>query len=88
MCEKCKELAMCPVGEKRIVEVAFPVSSKLTDAYNKHVYVKPWIMFVDKYPNGEIDSGLFQEIYDENHVNYGSLLSITHCPFCGEKIAR
>lgn len=87
MCEKCKELINCPVGEKRKVEVDFPDKSEVMDAYNKKLFIKPWTMFVDRWPDGHIDSGLYQVIYDENCVHYGGGLTITHCPFCGEKFA-
>lgn len=87
MCEKCKELVMCPIGEKRKIEVDYPNRYVITDAYNKKVFIKPWVMFVDKWNDGHVDSGLYQEVYDENHVHYGGGLTITHCPFCGEKFA-
>ncbi len=87
MCEKCKELVNCPVGEKRKVEVARPVKPELVDAYGKKLFIEPWVMFVDKWPDGNIDSGLYQMVYDENSVHYGGGLDITHCPFCGEKFA-
>ena len=87
MCEKCKELVMCPVGEKRIVEVEYPRDDKIIDAYGKWLFINPWTMYVDKYPDGHNESGLFQEVYDENSVHYGGGLTITHCPFCGEKFA-
>ena len=87
MCEKCKELVMCPVGEKRRVEVEYPDKEEILDAYNIKLSIKPWIMFVDKYENGKIESGLYRDICDENNVHYGGGLAITHCPFCGEKFA-
>lgn len=87
MCEKCKELLMCPVGEKRKVEVEYPDKKQLIDAYGKYLFIKPWVMFVDKYPDGRNESGIYQEVYDENNVHYGGGITITHCPFCGEKFA-
>lgn len=87
MCEKCKELVMCPVGEKRRVEIKHPTDGQVMDAYGKQLFIKPWVMFVDKYSDGRNESGLYQEVYDENNVHYGGGLTITHCPFCGEKFA-
>lgn len=87
MCEKCKELVMCPVGEKRIVEVAQPDKAEVIDAYGKKLFIGNWIAFVDRWPDGKIDSGLYQEVYDENSVHYGGGLTITNCPFCGERFA-
>ena len=86
MCEKCKELIMCPVGEKRKVEVDYPAENEVVDAYGKKLFIEPWIMFVDKYSDGHIESGLYREVYDENFVHYGGGLVITHCPFCGAKM--
>ena len=87
MCEKCKELVMCPVGEKRRVEVDHHDKAEVIDAYGKKLFVRPWIAFVDRWPDGKIYSGLYQEVYDENSVHYGGGLAITHCPFCGERFA-
>lgn len=87
MCNKCEKLVKCPVGEKRKVEVEAPPAGDIVDAYGKKLHVGPWVMFVDKWPDGTIDSGLYQEVYDENHVHYGGGIIITHCPFCGEKFA-
>lgn len=87
MCEKCKELVMCPIGEKRHSEVAYPDKSQVIDFYGKKLFIDPWVMWVDKYPDGHNESGLYQEVYDENNVHYGGGLTITHCPFCGEKFA-
>lgn len=87
MCEKCRELVMCPVSEKRRVEVDYPDKNQIMDAYGKQLFIEPWVMYVDKYPDGHNESGLYQEVYDENHVHYGGGLTITHCPFCGEKFA-
>ena len=87
MCEKCRELVMCPIGEKRKVKVDYPDRNEIMDAYGKKVFIEPWTIFVDKYPDGYNESGLYQEIYDENSVHYGGGLVIPHCPFCGEKFA-
>jgi hypothetical protein len=87
MCEKCKELVECPIGEKRRVEVAREDKSEITDYYGRKLTIGPWIMFVDKHPDGKIDTGIYQDVYDENSVHYGGGLDITHCPFCGEKFA-
>lgn len=87
MCNKCEALVKCPVGEKRKVEVE-KHRGEVVDAYGMKLFVGAWTMFVDKYPDGKINSGLYQEVYDENHVQYGGGLdTITHCPFCGERFA-
>ena len=70
-----------------MVKVEFPPEAVVEDAYDRKLYVEPWIMFVDRWPDGHVDSGLFQNVYDENNVHYGGGLTITHCPFCGEKFA-
>lgn len=88
MCNKCEALVKCPVGEKRVKVVENTPISTVVDAYGKELFVGDWIMFVDKYPDGKIESGLYREVYDENFVQYGGGLdNITHCPFCGEKFA-
>lgn len=88
MCNKCEALVKCPVGEKRRVEVEKAPAGQAVDAYGKKLFVGPWVMFVDKWPDGRIDSGLYREVTDENSVQYGGGIdSITHCPFCGEKFA-
>lgn len=86
MCNKCEALVKCHVGEKRQVEVEKPPVNQIVDAYGKKLFVGSWIMFVDKWPDGKIDSGLYQEVYDENFVQYGGGLTITHCPYCGAKM--
>ena len=78
---------MCPVGEKRKVDVAYPDKHEVVDAYGLKLFIDPWVMYVDRWPDGKVDSGLHQQVYDENSVNYGGGLTITHCPFCGEKFA-
>lgn len=87
MCNKCEELVKCPVGEKRRVAVDFPSEVNIVDAYGRKMHVEPWIMLVDRWPDGHVDSYLSQDSYDENYVHYGAGLTITHCPFCGEKFA-
>lgn len=87
MCDKCKELVMCPVGEKRKAYVDFPTDSEIVDFYRNKIHVDAWVMYVDRYPDGKVDSGLYRTIYDDNGVQYGGGLDITHCPFCGEKFA-
>lgn len=86
MCEKCRELVMCPVGEKRRVEVEHPDKSEITDFYGKKLFIEPWVMFIDKWPDGKIDCGIYQRVYDENSVHYGGGFDLTHCPFCGERL--
>lgn len=87
MCDKCEALVKCLVGEKQVVEVQ-KAAGDVVDAYGKKLFVGSWLMFVSKWPDGKIESGLYQEVYDENFVQYGGGLdTITHCPFCGEKFA-
>lgn len=87
MCSKCEALVKCPVGEKRVVEVEKPSETKVVDYYGKDLFIGSWMMFVSKWPDGKIESGLYQEVYDENFVQYGGGLTVTHCPFCGERFA-
>lgn len=87
MCNKCEKLVKCPVGEKRYIEVEKPFANKIVDAYGKKLFIDSWIMYVDKWTDGTIKSGLYQDVYNENHVQYGCRIDITHCPFCGEKLA-
>ena len=84
MCEKCKELLKCPVGEKRKVEVQPPYRAEDIDYYGKKIFAKPWVMYLQRWSNGEVDCSLYQDVYDENFVHYDSHINIAHCPFCGE----
>lgn len=71
MCNKCEALVKCPVGEKRVVEVEKPSKTKVVDYYGKDLFIGSWMMFVSKWPDGKTESGLYQEVYDENFVQYG-----------------
>ena len=86
MCEKCKPLIECPVGQKRKNIVDREGEGKITDPYDRELTIGPVVMFVDKYPDGHVDCGVYREVYDENSVHYGGGFTISHCPFCGEKL--
>lgn len=86
MCEKCKPLAECPIGEKRRVEVEQPVKPEIVDFYGRTLTVGPIVMYIDKWPDGNTDCGIYQECHDENDVQYGSGFDINCCPYCGEKL--
>ena len=86
MCEKCRELVACPIGEKRIVTVAPATVPETVDYYGRTLYTGPVQMFIDKWPDGQIDCFIGQDVHDENDVGYGGGFDISHCPFCGEKL--
>lgn len=84
MCEKCMEHIKCPVGEKRVVVVAGEKET-IIDAYGRKLLVYPCEMVVDKYDD-HTEAFIKQTVIDENFVNYGCVLEVTHCPFCGERL--
>lgn len=84
MCEKCMEHIKCPIGEKRVVAVAGEAGSTV-DAHDRKLYWTPHKMVVDKYPN-HTEAFIYQDVWDENNVQYGGGFDITHCPWCGEKL--
>ena len=86
MCDKCRELVACPVGQKRKVNVEFPHELETIDAYGRRLHIEPVHMFIDKWPDGQIDCMIGQDVYDENNIGYGGGVSISHCPFCGQKL--
>lgn len=84
MCNICKELVDCPVGEKR--KVLINKIDNFTDAYG-HKFTTHGLTFViDKYPDGTC-CFIMDNYVDENSVNYGFMVDqIRFCPFCGEKL--
>ena len=86
MCNKCRALVECPVGEKRIVAVAPATVPEIVDFYGRRLFSDPVEMVIDKWPDGQIDCFIGQHVYDENNVGYGSGVDISHCPFCGQKL--
>lgn len=48
MCEKCKPLVECPVGEKRINEFDFPKHPEIVDYYGRTLHIGPVRMFIDR----------------------------------------
>lgn len=85
MCNFCEELINCPIGEKRMVVVDTPEAKKTTDAYGNGLNIGDGIMFVDKYED-HTDAGIYRDVYTDDSVQYGGGFSISHCPFCGEKL--
>lgn len=86
MCDRCGELVACPVGQKRKVNVDFPLKPEIVDFYGRVLYTKPTQIVIDKWPDGHVDCFIEQECYDENSVHYGFGMDISHCPFCGQKL--
>lgn len=86
MCVKCKPLTECPIGEKRRREFDFPKKPNIVDYYGRTLRIGPITMYVDKWPDGHTDCGIYQDCEDENNVQYGTGFDITHCPYCGEKL--
>lgn len=86
MCEKCRELAACPIGEKRTVTVEPAICPETIDYYGRRLFTDPVVMHIDKWPDGQIDCSIGQHVYDENNVGYGGYFDISHCPYCGEKL--
>lgn len=86
MCNKCRALVECPVGEKRSVVVEPALVPETVDYYGRRLYIDPVMMHIDKWPDGKIDCLIGQHVYDENNVGYGSGVDISHCPFCGQKL--
>lgn len=99
MCDICKELVACPVGEKRRILINDPGRGMIhnddgtktfTDAYGKKCYMQGPLFVIDKYPDlSQTDCFIMTHIWDENNVNYGSGVSnIKFCPFCGERLVE
>lgn len=86
MCEKCKTLVACPVGQKRRVDVDIPSDPEVTDAYGRKLFIPPVQIVIDKWPDSQVDCFLMQDVHDENNVGYGFGMEISHCPFCGQRL--
>lgn len=86
MCKFCQELIECPVGQKRSVIVEYPKQSEVVDYYGLKHHIEPTKMHIDKWPDGHIDCFIKQDAWDENNVQHGFGLDITHCPYCGENL--
>lgn len=97
MCDICKELVACPVGEKRNILIEDPSRGMIfhddgvktfTDAYGKKCYMQGPLFHIDKY-HDHTECSIGTHIWDENYVNYGSGVdNIRYCPFCGEKLVK
>lgn len=73
MCNYCKELMECPVGEKRkgiLMEGDFNSRTEMVlDRYKDHTEIFMHSEFTDK-------EGFW----------YNTSINITHCPICGEEL--
>ena len=97
MCDICKELVACPVGEKRCILIEDPGrgmvyndegTKAFTDAYGKICYIQGPTFVIDKYLD-HTECFIMTHIHDENDVNYGSgVHNIRFCPFCGEELVK
>lgn len=95
MCDICKELVACPIGEKRRILIDDPgrgmiysneATETCTDAYGKTCYKQGPMFIIDKYPD-HTECFIVNRVWDENNVHYGSGVdNIKFCPFCGEKL--
>lgn len=85
MCDICKALIDCPIGEKRTVIIQSPENEEVIDAYGHTLTIGPVKMFVDKYKD-HADAGIFQDVKTEDSVQYGGGFAIKNCPLCGQKI--
>lgn len=86
MCDICKELVECPIGEKRKVWFQLPDKDTFTDFYGRKFVIEgPWFV-IDKYPD-HTECHIGGYYYDENSVGYGwGIDSIRFCPFCGQEL--
>lgn len=80
MCKKCDMLLKVPVGEKRIV-----VLEDSDSTYGAKV--DETIMFLNNY-GYKIESFITHKIVLENDRNYGCVINIEYCPFCGENLIK
>lgn len=97
MCDICKELVACPVGQKRRILIEDPGRGPIyyddgkrttIDAYGKELYIQGPMFIIDKYPN-HTECFISTHIWDENSVQYGSGVdNIKFCPFCGEELVK
>ena len=96
MCDICKELIACPVGEKRRIMIEEPERgsvhhgpySTFTDAYGKNFKCEGPLFIIDKYPD-HTDCFIMQDIWNEDSVHYGfGVDNIRFCLFCGEELVK
>lgn len=88
MCDICKELVACPVGEKRKVYFQEPMNPHFTDYYGRTFTIEGPYFVIDKYPN-KTNCFIVEHMFDEIYVNYGFWLrDVKFCPFCGEKLVN
>lgn len=71
MCDFCKELIKCPVGEKRQVELFGNGEGVDTDAYGHDLITAPLTMYIDKNNKDGWSCGIYQDVYTEDSVHYG-----------------
>ena len=84
MCNICKELVACPVGEKR--KVLIDKVDDFTDFYGRKFTTHGKMFVIDKFPE-YTDCFIVDTYTDENSVEYGFCVDgIKFCPFCGEKL--
>ena len=88
MCDICKELVACPVGEKRRVTLkSDPLPPR--DPYGHKLIDDGKVFFIDKWPDGHTNCGIYSHYHDENNVCHGgSVGDIRFCPFCGEQLVK
>ena len=85
MCDICKELVECPVGEKRRVSLG-PIDLPPRDPYGYKLIDDGKYIYIDKWPDGHIDCGMYANYHDENNVRHGGGFDVQFCPFCGERL--
>ena len=73
MCNYCKELIECPIGEKRTSVIMQGESNFKTE------------MVLDRYAV-HIESFIHSEFIDKEGYWHNMSVHITHCPFCGTKL--
>lgn len=76
MCSKCAELLVCPVGEKRTVEL-FRIHNEKGDS-------GVVTMALDRYPYCKDAYIVTEVIVGNTHTNLP--VDISYCPFCGTKL--
>lgn len=78
MCKKCEELIKVPEGRKAwtVLDECIPYGGKLSKT----------IMLVDHYKGGIKDAFIAHTTILEDDRNYGTVIDIKYCPFCGQKL--
>lgn len=87
MCDICKELVACPVGQKRSVKIG-SMNLPPLDPYGHKLIDDGKEFFIDKWPDGHTECGIYGHYHDENHVCHGAGFDIKFCPFCGEQLVK